>query len=68
MKGNLEELTLEEIQNTISDIRKDMRQERFKRVTGKPENTKFIREAKRKIARLLTVKRERELDIRIENK
>ena len=63
MKGNLEELTLDELAKMESDTRRGIRVERFKSVTGKPDNTKLIKELKKKIARVQTVKREYELGI-----
>ena len=64
MKGNLEELSIEELSRTVNDAREEIRRERFKSVTGKLDDTKKIRELRRKIARALTLKREYELGIR----
>jgi len=67
MKGNLEELSIEELSKAVNDAREEIRKERFKSVTGKLDDTKKIRELRRKIARALTLKREYELGIRSKN-
>lgn len=64
MKGKIEELSPAELQKSEEDARKELRQERFKAVTSKVENPKKIREIKKHIARILTLKKERELGIR----
>jgi ribosomal protein L29 len=61
MKGNLDELSIEELDRTVNQAREEIRKERFKSVTGKLDDTKKIRELKKKIARALTLKREYEL-------
>jgi large subunit ribosomal protein L29 len=64
MKGKLEELTPAELLKSQEDAKKELRQERFKSVTSKVDNPKKIREIKKHIARILTLKKERELGIR----
>ncbi len=64
MKGKLEELTPAELLKSQEDAKKELRQERFKSVTSKVDNPKKIRELKKHIARILTLKKERELGIR----
>jgi ribosomal protein L29 len=64
MKGNLDQLTIDELTKTVKDSNEEIRKERFKSVTGKLEDTKKIRELKKKVARSITLKREYELGIR----
>lgn len=64
MKGKLEELTPAELLKSQEDAKKELRQERFKSVTSKVDNPKKIRELKKHIARILTLKKERDLGIR----
>ncbi len=61
MKGNIEELTKEELSKSLIDTKEEVRQQRFKSVTGKVENPKLVKELKRKIARIKTVMRQNEL-------
>lgn len=64
MKGKLEELTLEELDKSLRDTKEELRKERFKAVTSKVENPKKMKELKKHVARILTLKREYELGIR----
>ena len=64
MKVKLEELTAVELNKSLDDSKKDLRKERFKAVTSKVDNPKKIRELKKHIARILTLKKERDLGIR----
>jgi large subunit ribosomal protein L29 len=64
MKGNLDQLSMEELGKVAVDSQEEIRKERFKSVTGKLEDTKKIRELKKKIARVQTLKREYELGVR----
>jgi large subunit ribosomal protein L29 len=64
MKGKLEELTLEELDRSLNETKEMLRKERFKAVTSKVENPKKIKELKKHIARVLTLKKEYALDIR----
>jgi large subunit ribosomal protein L29 len=64
MKGNLEELSLNDLDNRLADAKKDLRMERFKAVTSKVENPKKVSELKKDIARILTLKKEYALGIR----
>jgi len=61
MKGKIDEFTSEELKKSLFDSKEELRKERFKAVTSKVENPKRIRELKRHIARVLTLKRQREL-------
>lgn len=63
MKGKLEELTIEELDKSLVETKDKIRQQRFKSVTGKVDNPKLIRELKKKIARINTVKRAHELGL-----
>jgi large subunit ribosomal protein L29 len=64
MKGKLEELTLEELERSLSETKQNLRKERFKAVTSKVDNPKKIKELKKHIARILTLKRQYALGIR----
>ena len=64
MKGNLEELTMAELNKSLEDSKADLRKERFKSVTSKVDNPKKIKGLKRHIARILTLKNEYSLKIR----
>lgn len=64
MKGKLEELTIEEIDKSLVDSKDELRKERFLSVTSKVDDPKKIRELKRHIARILTLKSEIKLGIR----
>jgi ribosomal protein L29 len=64
MKGNLDQLTIDELNKIVKDSTEEVRKERFKSVTGKLDDTKKIRELRKKVARSMTLKREYELGIR----
>ena len=64
MKGKLEELTMAELNKSLEDSKVDLRKERFKAVTSKVDNPKKIKNLKRHIARILTLKNEYNLKIR----
>ena len=64
MKGKLEELTAAELNKSLEDSKADLRKERFKAVTSKVDNPKKIRNLKKHIARILTLKNEYNLGIR----
>ena len=64
MKGKLEELPIDELERSLNESKELLRKERFKAVTSKVENPKRIRELKKHIARILTIKKEYELGIR----
>ncbi len=64
MKGKLEELTFEELDKSLRDSKEDLRKLRFQSVTGKVDNPKKIKELKKQVARILTVKKEYDLGIR----
>ena len=64
MKGKIEEFTSEELEKTLVESKEELRKERFKAVTSKVENPRKIRELKKHIARILTLKRQRELGIK----
>ena len=60
MKGKLEELNLEELDRNLIESKEDLRKERFKAVTSKVDNPKKIKELKKHIARIHTIKKEYE--------
>jgi large subunit ribosomal protein L29 len=64
MKGKLEELTMAELNKSLEDSKADLRKERFKAVTSKVDNPKKIKNLKKHIARVLTLKNEYDLQIR----
>ncbi len=64
MKGKLEELTTEELERSLNETKENLRKERFKAVTSKVDNPKKIKELKKHIARILTLKRQYALGIR----
>jgi large subunit ribosomal protein L29 len=64
MKGKIEELTIEELERSLNESKELLRKERFKAVTSKVDNPKKIKELKKHIARILTLKREYSLGIR----
>ena len=64
MKGKLEELTMDELNKSLFDTKVELRKERFRAVTSKVDNPKKIKNLKKHVARILTLKREYDLDIR----
>ncbi|HOD13497.1 MAG TPA: 50S ribosomal protein L29 [Spirochaetota bacterium] len=64
MKGKIEELTLEELERSLNETKEELRKQRFKAVTSKVDNPKKIKELKKHIARILTLKREYDLGLR----
>jgi large subunit ribosomal protein L29 len=64
MKGKIEELSFEELDRSLAETKEALRKERFKAVTSKVDNPKKIKELKKHIARILTLKREYSLGIR----
>jgi len=64
MKGKIEELTLEELDRSLNESKEELRKQRFKAVTSKVDNPKKIKQLKKHIARILTLKREYDLGIR----
>jgi len=64
MKGKIEELTMAELEKSLTDSKVELRKERFKSVTSKVDNPKKIKGLKRHIARILTLRQEYALGIR----
>jgi large subunit ribosomal protein L29 len=56
----LRDLTNEELEEKMGETRKELFNLRFQSATGALENSARLRSAKREIARILTVKTERE--------
>jgi large subunit ribosomal protein L29 len=56
----LREMTDEELEQRIAETRQELFNLRFQHATGALENSARVRHAKREIARILTVKTERE--------
>lgn len=62
MKNKLKELTDQDLITQLEEAREEVRTQRFKFAVEKNlENPKLIRDSKKKIARILTIQREREL-------
>jgi large subunit ribosomal protein L29 len=57
---DLRDLTNEELEEKMGETRKELFNLRFQSATGALENSARLRSAKREIARILTVKTERE--------
>jgi large subunit ribosomal protein L29 len=64
MKGKLEELSIEELERSLNESKIELRKERFKAVTSKVDNPKKIKELKKHIARILTLRKEYALGIK----
>ena len=56
----LRDLTDDELQGKLADTRQELFNLRFQAATGALENSARLRLAKREIARILTIQRERE--------
>ena len=56
----LREMTVDELQRTLGERRQELFNLRFQSATGALENSARVRSAKREIARILTVRHERE--------
>jgi large subunit ribosomal protein L29 len=56
----LRDLTDEELENRLADTRQELFNLRFQGATGALENTARLKLAKREIARILTIRHERE--------
>ena len=59
----LRDLTDEELDNRLADTRQELFNLRFQSATGALENSARLKLAKREIARILTVRNERETSI-----
>ena len=59
----LKEMTTEELAEKLTETRQELFNLRFQSATGSLENAARMRLAKREIARILTVRRERELGL-----
>lgn len=57
--SELRDLTIEELTQKEKELRKELFNLRFQKVTGEIENPMRIRQVKRDIARILTVKNEK---------
>ena len=57
---DLRDLTDEELENRLTDTRQELFNLRFQGATGALENTARLKLAKREIARILTIRIERE--------
>lgn len=62
MKNKLHELSDQDLTTQLVEAREEVRTQRFKfSVEKNLENPKKIRDSKKKIARILTIKRQREI-------
>jgi large subunit ribosomal protein L29 len=57
-------MTDDELERTLGERRKELFDLRFQSATGALENSARLRHAKREIARILTVRHERELKLK----
>jgi len=64
MKGNIDELTSEELEKNLIETKEELRKQRFRAVTSKVDNPKKIKELKKHVARILTLRKEYEKGIR----
>lgn len=64
MKGNLNEMNVDELKELKEKLLKDYRVFRFNKMMGQMENNLKLRETRRGIARVNTILREYELGIR----
>jgi large subunit ribosomal protein L29 len=60
---NLRDLTDDELENKLAETRQELFNLRFQSATGALENSARLRLAKREIARILTVRHEREASL-----
>jgi large subunit ribosomal protein L29 len=60
---NLRDLTNEELERKLAETRQELFNLRFQSATGALENSARLRLAKREIARILTVRHEREASL-----
>jgi large subunit ribosomal protein L29 len=58
---NLRDLSDEELERKLAEARQELFNLRFQAATGALENTARLRQTRREIARILTVRRERAL-------
>jgi len=59
----LRDLTSDELEHRLSEARRELFNVRFQAAAGALENTGRLHEAKREIARILTVQHEREASV-----
>ena len=59
--SEVRELSSEEMQNKVGDLKQELFNLRFQQATGQLENPARMRHVKKDIARILTILREREL-------
>lgn len=59
----IRELTAEELQKKLSDLKEELFNLRFQLATGQLDNALRVRDVRRSIARVMTVQRERELKL-----
>jgi len=62
--SELRELSIPELKEKLSELREELFNLRFQKSIHKLENPMRIRQVKRDIARILTILREKELNIR----
>jgi large subunit ribosomal protein L29 len=60
--AELQDLSDTELAERIDTVRRDLFGLRFQHATGELDNTAGLRQAKREVARALTVARQREID------
>lgn len=61
----LRELTTEELNHTLDELKEELFNLRFQLASGQLENTARIKQVRKDIARVKTILRERELNINV---
>jgi large subunit ribosomal protein L29 len=62
---DLRDMTVEELDDELAERRQELFNLRFQAATGAVENTARLKHAKREIARILTIRNEREAGLEI---
>ena len=63
MKGNLRELSDDELAQKLDEAKEELFNLRFQLVTGQLDNPMRIKVMRKEVARILTVMREREIEL-----
>ena len=61
----LRELSADELDSRLRESKEELFNLRFQLVTGQLDNVRLLKQAKRSIARVLTIQRERELGLSV---
>jgi large subunit ribosomal protein L29 len=63
--GKLRDMTEEELVDKLKDAKAELFNLRFQLATGQLDNSNKIKEAKKDIARIQTVRKEREIEVKL---